>query len=277
MATGGWVVALLFPIWFYVQASLSPGPDDNAADLLYATGWLMPLLFVVVPLLGLLFAKINIVETYALRRPPFRFLVAGVLVGISAWVPAHELSALQHSLIEFPKAMLESSAKMAETLVELPLYSVIVLIALVPALSEELLFRGFLLNSLRTATRKWPAICVSALVFAIFHFFIYKFVVTASLGLVLAYLCWQSRSVFPGMLAHLIHNSLGVISVTRPQAFEKIGISSATDIAHLPTAVLIIGCTLFLVAMMLCVRSDRKPSGKHLDALCVAEDIGVIS
>ncbi len=65
------------------------------------------------------------------------------------------------------------------------------IVALIPAVSEELLFRGFLLSGLGSSMKKWTAILVSGLVFGIFHFFLFKFALTAALGVVFAYLGYK--------------------------------------------------------------------------------------
>ncbi len=259
ISTGLLVVSLLFPMWFFVQSAFSPGPGEDASGLLAATGWLMPLMFVVLPMGVALYGKMRVWSTFAFRWPRFRYLAGGVLIGVSVWVPAHELNMLQHRLVAFPESLVKSSERLAETLSALPLGTVIVLIALIPALSEEVLFRGFLLGSLRTSARKWTAIVVSAAVFGVFHFFIYKFLVTAVLGVLLAYLCWQSRSILPGMVAHFLHNLLGAVSVVQPGWFERAGVSMEEAQAHLPGGLLVLGSGLFLVGLAIFVRGGGGP------------------
>ncbi len=248
------VVSVLFPVWFFVQSAFSPGPDEDASGLLHASGWLMPVLFVALPVAILAYWKVDIQTALSIRMPKIRHLAVGVLLGVSAWVPAHELNILQQSLIGVPKAMLESAKLMEQTLTVLPLSSVIVLIALVPAVCEELLFRGFLLGSLSTSARKWTAIIGSALVFGVFHFFLFRLLVTAALGILLAYLCWQSRSIVPGMVAHFLHNALGALLVLHPEWYDRIGLPAGADWVHLPVPVLIGGGIVFVIALLMVSR-----------------------
>ncbi|MGB2985033.1 MAG: ABC transporter permease subunit/CPBP intramembrane protease, partial [Phycisphaerae bacterium] len=232
LSMGLLVVAVLFPTWFFVQSALSPGPDEDASGLLFATGWLMPVLFVILPVGILAYWKVDIQNTLCIRMPAPRHLAAAVLIGLSAWVPAYELNVLQQSVLGAPQAVVESAEMLQETLAALPVGSVFVLIALVPAVCEELLFRGFLLSSLGTSSRKWTAILVSAAVFGVFHFFLFKFAVTVVLGVVLGYLCWQSRSILPAVIAHFLHNAIGAYSAVNPGWHQWIGISEDTEWAH---------------------------------------------
>ena len=85
----------------------------------------------------------------------------------------------------------------------------------------------------------FAAILGSAAVFGVFHFFLFKFPVTALLGVMLAYLCWRSRSILPAIIAHLLHNGLGVLTAFYPQWQSSLGINHEEEWAHLPATVLV--------------------------------------
>ena len=252
------VVAVLFPVWFFVQSAFSPGLYEDASGLLHATGWLMPVLFVIAPVFVLGYWKVDIRNTLSIRMPAARHLISAVLIGLTAWIPAHELNVLQQSFLGVPQAVIESAERLAETLRALPFGSVFVLIALIPAVCEELLFRGFLLNALGSSARKWTAIVVSAAVFGVFHFFLFKFAVTAALGVLLAYVCWQSRSIVPAIIAHFLHNAIGAYSAVNPAWFQRIGIPAEAEWSHLPVHVLVIGGFVFLVGLLIFARRGSR-------------------
>ena len=260
-STGLLVVALLFPTWFFVQSAFSPGPGEDASGLLWTTGALMPVAFVLIPLAVVIFWKIGLLSTFSLRLPRPRYLAAGVLIGISSWVPAHELNLLQQTIIGIPQSFVESLEGITTAITALPLPAAILLIAIIPALCEELLFRGFLLSSLSASGRKWTAITTSAIIFGIFHFVLFRFAVTAGLGALLAYVVWQSRSIWPAVLAHLLHNTLGVLSITRPEWPSRIGIPTGMESAHLPVHVLLTGGLVLIVGVALARKTtERAPS-----------------
>lgn len=266
VSSGLLVVALMFPTWFFVQSAYQPGQNEDATGLLFASGALMPVVFVAIPFAIVVYWKIGFGSTFALRMPRLRYVASGALIGISAWVPAHELNALQQSVIGIPQVFTDGIESFAAAIKALPLSSAIVLIALVPALCEELLFRGYLLSALSTTGRKWTAIVVSAVIFGIFHFVLFRFVVTACLGALLAYLVWQSRSILPAMIAHLLHNTMGVLSVARPDWQEKIGISEDWDSEHLPLHVLLVGCVLLVTGVLLATRTGEPKTKQAMPA-----------
>lgn len=251
------VAALLFPAWFYVQSALSPRGDENAVGLLFGTAWLMPLFFVLLPLIVLVYWKVDLRGALALRLPAPRFVLAALLLGISAWIPAHELSVLQSAVLPVNDAFEKSAKLLTDTLAELPPLTVIFILAVIPAVCEELFFRGLLLSGLSASMRKWTAICLSAVVFGLFHFMLIKFAVTAALGFLLGFLCWQSRSIFPGMIVHLLHNGLGALSLFYPQWYAQLGITESSQPAHLPPLVIAGGFTLCTIALFLASRDSR--------------------
>ncbi len=259
-------VSLLFPAWFFVQSALSPGPNENAVGLLQTSAWLMPLMFVLMPILIMAFWKVGVKHALSFRVPSIRHLSAAILLGLCMWVPAHELNLIQFQLLGMPQAVAAQAESIAATLQALPIVGVILLIAIIPAVCEELLFRGFLMGGLSGAARKWPAILASAAIFGVFHFLIFKFIVTATLGVMLGYLCWQSRSIWPAIIAHALHNSLAVISVVSPTTFERLGIR-LEDGAHLPWTVLFIGCGAVVMGfVMVGKRSPSQPQAAIVTA-----------
>lgn len=85
-------------------------------------------------------------------------------------------------------------------------------IALIPALGEELLFRGVIMNSLRSKTNVHNAIAISALVFALIHFNMTNFFYYFILGVILGYLYYWGRSIVFPILLHLLNNASVVFS-----------------------------------------------------------------
>jgi sodium transport system permease protein len=77
-----------------------------------------------------------------------------------------------------------------------------------PAVCEELAFRGLILSGLRRRFQPWMAIVLSSFLFALYHFNVFQFLPAFVLGMVLGLLAVRSGSVLPGMLFHLLHNGM---------------------------------------------------------------------
>lgn len=139
---------------------------------------------------------------------------------------------------------------------EQPLWQVLILIAIAPAICEELAFRGFILSGLRRLGHKWGAIALASLFFGLTHFMLQQSLSAFVVGIVIGYVAVKTGSVVPGMLYHAMHNSLSIVLGRLDQAaFESYPLlrwifQSAGDgqFAYRPSATAV---TLLLAAVLL--------------------------
>jgi len=80
-----------------------------------------------------------------------------------------------------------------------------------PAICEELAFRGMLLSGLRRKLKPAALIVGVGLIFGLFHMTLFRIAPTAALGMVLTAIALMTGSVFPGMLLHAGNNAIGVL------------------------------------------------------------------
>lgn len=85
--------------------------------------------------------------------------------------------------------------------------------AVLPAVCEEVFFRGLLQHYLiqLSPQRPWIGIAGSALLFSLLHFSAVGFVSRLGLGLLLGYLAYDSRSLRLPILVHLGNNLLALV------------------------------------------------------------------
>ncbi len=87
-----------------------------------------------------------------------------------------------------------------------------VVIAILPAVGEELLFRGVLQNGFHGITKNIHlAIWISAILFSTIHMQFYGFVPRMLLGALFGYLYFWSGNLFVPIFAHLVNNGLTLI------------------------------------------------------------------
>jgi sodium transport system permease protein len=91
------------------------------------------------------------------------------------------------------------------------IWALLALIAVLPAVCEELAVRGFILSGLRRLGHKWWAIGISAVAFGAIHMVLQQKLTATVVGLAIGYLAVQTGSLLPGMIFHAIHNSLGIV------------------------------------------------------------------
>lgn len=90
----------------------------------------------------------------------------------------------------------------------------IALIAILPAVFEEIMFRGVLQNVLTKWFKgPWAAILVTAFIFSIIHMSFYGFFVRVALGIILGLVYYYSGSLWLAIILHFLYNGLQVTAL----------------------------------------------------------------
>ena len=96
-------------------------------------------------------------------------------------------------------------------------------VALAAPVVEEVIFRGLIQSRLALALPGWPAVVLSALLFALCHgqpvWMGYAFV----LGMVLGIMAWRTGSILPSILTHIVFNAIGQV-LSLPQLAQADGL-----------------------------------------------------
>jgi membrane protease YdiL (CAAX protease family) len=97
------------------------------------------------------------------------------------------------------------------------------IIALLPAICEEICFRGALQRIMIQLTGKaWFGIIVTAIFFSALHLQFQGFLPRMFLGMVLGAIYWYSGSLWPSIIAHFVNNGVQVVAVSlAPEYIEK--------------------------------------------------------
>lgn len=124
----------------------------------------------------------------------------------------------------------------------------IFLFALLPALGEELLFRGIVMRFSYVNTKSMPmAIVFSAAVFGLAHGSVYNFLPIMLMGVLLGYLYYATGSLLPNILAHFLNNALAAFGLFAGNTnLLDSKVSAAEDF---PWYVLLIAIVLFAAAL----------------------------
>jgi membrane protease YdiL (CAAX protease family) len=89
-----------------------------------------------------------------------------------------------------------------------PLVLMISVIALMPAIFEELAYRGFLMGGLLKLLDARQAIFISSFLFALIHLSLISFFWLLPFALFLAYIRQKENTIWYGVLVHFVFNTL---------------------------------------------------------------------
>jgi sodium transport system permease protein len=158
------------------------------------------------------------VRTLSLRRPTRSALLGGVVLMLGMMPQVWLLGWLQTYILPVPWEMLEGLERLVTAETPSRFFWLLLVLAVTPAVCEELVFRGVLLGSTRSL-RPWQMIVLNGAVFGAFHLSfetVIRFLPTATLGIVIAWAVWRSGSIWVGMLMHLINNGSIVVLTSIP-------------------------------------------------------------
>ena len=84
-------------------------------------------------------------------------------------------------------------------------------VAIVTPIAEELLFRGYILDSIKRMHGDWPAIIGSALLFALVHFNLFGMVPIIMAGVIYGWLRIKTGSLLPSIACHMMWNLMVLV------------------------------------------------------------------
>jgi len=199
---------LILLMTFFV--SLRAAPPRVWADFVQAVAATQLGLVAAPALIMTLFLARRPRQTLLLNLPRLWALPAAVLLAVTL----HPLVVLLAQGIDATYPMSEDTLRALERLSSVvqgtPLWQVLLVVALLPAISEELAFRGFILSGLRHVGSSW-AIAISSVLFGLTHGLLQQSLSAIVVGFVLGYLAVQTRSLLPCVIFHFTHNSLAIV------------------------------------------------------------------
>ncbi|MBQ8722014.1 MAG: CPBP family intramembrane metalloprotease [Paludibacteraceae bacterium] len=206
---------------------LAPEWSNSIEGLLFIQGFQTIVLFGVTALVGVWFIeRVNPFNQMSLNRGlslkpglvAFFFAVAALpLISMLAeWNKGMELPSFLASVEEIMRQMEESALAMTEKFLNTSSFGMMIVnlfvMALLPAVCEEMMFRGWLQRVLGNRLNYHVAIWVSAFIFSAIHFQFYGFVPRMIIGAALGYLYCYTGSLWASIIAHFTNNAAAVIT-----------------------------------------------------------------
>jgi sodium transport system permease protein len=212
LAEAAFCVVLIFVIKFFMEVAMAANVPANFDFNYVATSqfitqvvcFALPAVLMAIMLTG------RPLKTLLLDRMPS---AAACGIAVLLAVLLHPLGTQLGEWIQnlYPvQDRLQTGLKMFGQLLESAPYSWLpyLILAVLPAICEELAFRGFVLSGLRHLGSKRWAIGLAAVCFGMAHGIIQQSISAAALGVVIGYVAVQTGSLVPCMLFHVTYNSL---------------------------------------------------------------------
>ena len=207
--------------------ALAPEWTNSIEGLLFMQGLQTIVLFGVTALVGVWFTEdyVNPLRQMLLNKGlsvqqsliAFLFAVAALpmISMLADWNNGIELPSFLASVEEMMRQMEEQAKVLTERFLQTSSVGMMVanlfVMALLPAVCEEMMFRGWLQRVLGKSVNYHTAIWVSAFVFSAIHFQFYGFIPRTLIGAALGYLYYYTGSLWASILAHFVNNAAAVV------------------------------------------------------------------
>jgi membrane protease YdiL (CAAX protease family) len=141
------------------------------------------------------------------------------------------------ALPEFIRKLIDPIRQMMDQMVKVLIHSdttpeflyVVVVVALVPCIVEEFLFRGLIQKSFDRAMSPLTSAVLTGTIFGLFHLNPFEAVPLIGIGCFLGLLRYRSASIVLPVLMHFLNNLLAVIAAMLKMEDEKIIMAPGTD------------------------------------------------
>ncbi|HEX3074117.1 MAG TPA: CPBP family intramembrane glutamic endopeptidase [Ignavibacteriales bacterium] len=204
------------------------GANVNALRIMTSAGQIMFILLPALVLTKFIYEDV----TYVIKFRPAPIAEIGLFVlGFLILTPAIqsfmymqnyvlEKLAENISFVNSIKSALDGLDKSMESTYEMLLSSssplesvlVVIIVAVTPAICEEIFFRGYVQGSFEFTTGKLPAALYTAIIFSLYHFNPYGVIPLMALGLYFGFASYKTNSLLVPVILHFLNNFISVIA-----------------------------------------------------------------
>ena len=200
------------------------------------------------PILAAYYIKADAKKVFCLTIPELKHLIGSVFLIVGSSAAALIVTNILAYL--FPDQNSAVNAVFDNILDGVPFAGALVLIALTPAICEEIMFRCYLFTAFKNKMKLPYAIIIVSILFGISHMSLIRLLPTALLGVALAYAIHQSKSIVCSGLMHFLNNAFSVflmyygekIPMLNNDEMTKpiIGVMIALGVIFIPVGVLML-------------------------------------
>ncbi|QEF96953.1 ABC-2 family transporter protein [Stieleria maiorica] len=200
--------AIILVTLFFARLTITEMPQDltGIAKLV-----MMPQVLIVFPALVMatMMTK-SIRQSLRIRMPHWTTLPLAVLFGVTLHPSYVMLSKMINHVYPVSEQTAAAMKPFAEQIASAPWATVVLLMALLPAICEELAFRGFIFGGLVREKGKLRAVVLTAIMFGISHGVLQQSIAASVMGIALGWITLRTGSIIPCILIHFTNNALSV-------------------------------------------------------------------
>jgi membrane protease YdiL (CAAX protease family) len=150
---------------------------------------------------------------FNLRPPSTRDLFWSFVLAFSSLSVLDEVAYLQYRFIGVSASLNADTQLLLQASSVRQLLWLFLALALIPAICEEVLFRGFIFRRFLDASGPGQALMISAVLFGLFHRNLQTLLPTILAGVLLGFVVWKTSSLYNAVVAHATINAWAIVLV----------------------------------------------------------------
>lgn len=180
------------------------------ADLgLYATA-ILEIALLLLAILSALLSRAPFREVFPIRKPCWNHLLGIIVLYFAGTHISTVITYLTGAI--FPEQMFGTVPYISDYMGTVPAILGFIFVVILPPLCEEALHRGFIMYSFSHIRIIAVQLILIGILFGIFHLDFYRFFITGALGVLLAYLMYETQNLLIPMLFHMLNNGVSFLS-----------------------------------------------------------------
>ena len=251
------IATLAASVVFSIVLAIIAGASNMDSEVLASTELVSVLSFIISPVIFIVFflcynkkAKIKNRVAFSdgnkISLLPISIALVLAIISIFLFTP---LMNFMQSLFETKGYNVDNSIPMQDKMANSGLYFLLGLgvYALLPAIAEELIFRGIIQKGLASRYNAFVAITLSSIMFVLVHGSLQQTLYQLVMGIMLGYLAHVGGSIIYSMVLHFLNNALVVVF----SCFDIVGYISGKDVVYYNAFSVIFPIMLFLLGLVL--------------------------
>ena len=205
------LICFVFIVYLYAGSMLQL--NYGMAGVFYSL-----LIIAGIPVIYAIYTRKSLKKTFSFRGFTCLKLLASIILFGGVFFIVNIITLFLEAV--FPEQSQTVNTGLADILVGDNIWLSIFIVAIAPAICEELFFRGFILSGFRSKYRIVTSVVLTSLAFGAYHTSLIRFLPTTLLGAALGIVLYYTDSIFISMFLHFINNLVGVIAMYNPEQVE---------------------------------------------------------
>jgi membrane protease YdiL (CAAX protease family) len=182
---------------------------------------------------------------------------ATIIFGLGITIVLSEIENILNYFLPMPEFLRNAFSSL---MVEQMFVISIILIGIMPAFTEEMFFRGLLLNGFNKNYSERKSIVISALLFGLVHMNPWQFLSAFIIGIFSAWICIKTKSILLGIYMHGFNNILALALLKYRDLIPIKGLNSylSPEIEFMPKWLDAAGILFFIAGILLLNRGIKK-------------------